>query len=116
MVVVGGGIVVLDLDSLACHNAHYMWVVLATALVERDCIFGHVKSAAPYAVLYIDEDIGQIAAIDHDSLGFVRALATRVLTHIDLGGLWSRSIKLHRTVNCGSCCWIYWGGGAGGDC
>src|ERR1700737_1964446 len=104
MDVVGSGIVVLDLDGLTCHDPEDMRMVLAAALIKHDSVVRHVKRAAAQSVLHVDEYIGKIAAIDHDSLSFVRTLAAGILAHIDLGGLWSRSIKLHRSANLGGRC------------
>ncbi len=91
-------------------------MVLAAALIKHDSVARNVKRAASQAVLHVDEYISKIAAIDHDSFSFVRTLAAGILAHIDLGGLWSRSIKLHRTANLGGRCWIDRGGGARGRC
>ena len=112
----GSGIVVLDLDGLTCHDPKDVRMVLAAALIKHDSIVRNFKRAASQAFLHVDEYIGKIAAIDHDGFSFVRTLAAGILAHIDLGGLWSRSIKLHRTANLGGGCRINRGGGARGRC
>src|ERR1700680_2514055 len=111
---VGRGIVVLDLDGLTCHDPKDVRMVLAAALIKHDSSVRNLKRAASQAVLPVDEYIGKTAAIDHDGFSFVRTLAAGILAHIDLGALWSRSIKLHRAANLGGRCWINRGGGARG--
>src|ERR1700680_2986241 len=101
MDVVGRGIVVLDLDRLTCHDPKDVRMVLAPALIKHDSVVRNVKRAASQAFLHVDEYIGKIAAIDHDGFSFVRTLAAGILAHIDLGGLWCRSIKLHPTAHPG---------------
>src|SRR3984893_14988875 len=111
---VGSGIVVLDLDGLTCHDPKDVRMILAAALIKHDSIARNVKRSASQAILHVNEYIGKIAAIDHDGFSFVQTLAAGILAHIDLGGLWSRSIKLHGTANLGSRCWSNRGGGARG--
>src|SRR5579863_3972769 len=74
-------------------------MVFASALIEDDGIFGDVKGAVSKAVLHVNEYICQITATDNDALGFVGALAAGILTHINLGLLGCRAVKLNGAVD-----------------
>src|SRR5205823_1515562 len=75
MDVVGGRVVILDLNRLSCHYAENMGMVLAALLIEYDRILGRIKGAIAQAIFYIHEDVSQVAATDHDAFGFIGALA-----------------------------------------
>src|SRR5712692_1121898 len=102
MDVVGGGIVVLDLDGLAGHHTENVGMILAAALVEYDWVFGNVEGPASESVFHVDEHVGEITAGHDHILGFVRALAAWVLAHVNLRGLGSRAIKLHGAADRGN--------------
>src|SRR5262249_6303073 len=95
MDVVRRRVVVLDLDGLASHYAEHMGMIFASALIEYDGVFGDVEGTVPQAIFHKHKDVREIAIADVDRLGFVRALAPGILTHIDLGWLRSRSIELY---------------------
>ena len=99
MDVVRRGIVILDLHRLSRHHTEHVRMILAATLIEHHGIFGNVEGPAAQTIFHIDENISQIAARHDDVLGFVRALAARILAHVDLRSLGSRAIKLYRAVN-----------------
>ena len=95
MNVVCGRIVILDFNVLTGHRAQHVRVILATLLVDGDGFLGKVKGAVAQALFYINENIGQLAAIDDDGLSRVGALASGILAHINLGGLGSCAVEFH---------------------
>ncbi len=99
MDVVGGGVVILDLNCLSCHHAENVGMILAALLIEHDRILGSVEGAIAQAVFHVDEDVGQVAATDHDAFGFIGALAAGILAHVDLRGLGSGAVELHRAAH-----------------
>src|SRR5437868_7584472 len=101
MDVVRGGIVVLDLHCLTGHDTEHVRMILASLLIEHNGIFGQIESAIAEAVFHVYEDVGEIAAADHNTFSLVSALAARVLAHIDLCRFGSGAIELHSAVNRG---------------
>ena len=106
MDVMRGGIVVLDLNRLSCHHAENVGMVLAALLIEHHRILGQFEGAIAKAIFHVHEDVGQVAAADNDAFGLIGALAAGILAHIDLGGLGSGAIELHRAIHGGDCGWI----------
>src|SRR2546428_13508767 len=89
-----------------------MGVILAALLIERDGIFGNIKSAISESVFHVHKNVRQFAIVGHNGLRHVIALAGRILAHVYLGGLGDRP-----TVRCSAP--PSWGGrggplGAGG--
>src|SRR5205823_7875638 len=79
--------------------AENMRMVSTSILVERDCFFWCIESAAAQPVFDIDEHIGQIATAYFHRLGLVCAFARRILAHINLCWFRSSSVELHRATH-----------------
>src|SRR5262249_59812511 len=62
-------------------------------LVESDSVLGNIKRPAAQPVLYVNKHIGQIAVAHFNGLCLIRALAGRVLAHVDLGRFRCGSIE-----------------------
>src|SRR4029077_11907856 len=114
MDVVRSGIVVLDLDVLPRHHAQYVRMILAAALVKNDRILGHVKGAAAQTVLHVNENIGEFAAVDHNGLHGIVALACCILAHINLPWFRSGTGEGYRAADLRSRGRIDWSGGRSG--
>src|ERR1700728_2001791 len=93
-------IVVLDLHRLARHHAQHVRMILAAALVQDDLILRHIEGAIAQPIFHIDKNVGEVAVVDSDCLGFVHAFAGRILAHVDMCELWRRTVKLYRPVHC----------------
>ena len=78
-------VVILDLHILVHHDAENVRVILAALLVDDHRIFGTVKGAAAQPVFYVDEYIGEFAAVGDYRFGGVGTLT---------GGSWLISILL----------------------
>src|SRR5437868_11464053 len=72
-----------------------MGVILTALLIERDGIFGNIKSAISQSVFHVHKNVCQFAIVRYDRLRRVIALAGRILAHVYLGGLGDRP-----TVRC----------------
>src|SRR5947208_17142408 len=80
-------IAVDDLVGLICHYAHYVGMIFAAALIERDGFLGNVEGAVAEALFYVDENVGEVAAGGHNVFSRIRALAGGILAHVNFGGL-----------------------------
>jgi len=106
MDVVRRGIVILDLNRLARHNAENVRMVLASLLIEDDSIFGNIEGAIAQTVFHIHEDVREIAVVDYDGLSLIGPFASRVLAHINFRGLGCRTIELYCPIHGRDCCGI----------
>src|SRR3989442_9566147 len=79
-----------------------MGVILAALLIERDGIFGNIKSAISQSVFHVHKNVRQFAIVGHNGLRHVIALAGRILAHVYLGGLGDRpTVRCSATHSCG---------------
>ena len=58
-----------------------------------------LKGPVAEAILYVNEHVGQIAAVGNDGFGGIGALAGWVLAHIDLGGSRRSTSELNRSIH-----------------
>src|SRR5213593_2950518 len=104
-------IVILNFDILPRHHTQDMGVILAALLIERDGIFGNIKSAISQSVFHVHKNVRQFAIVGHNGLRHVIALAGRILAHVYLGGLGDRpTVRCSATHSCGGG-GINWSGG-----
>src|SRR5215467_4573505 len=95
----GSWVAVDDLDALSGHHAHYVWMVPASTLIEFNRLVGNREGPVAQALLHVHEHIGQMAVGRDNVFRFVRALAVRILAHVNRSGLWRSAFKLDRAAN-----------------